>query len=263
MKKLQLVSAMTFAFGALTLSNATNAAVVGASSNTSYVQIAASEVNGGPHTSGLAGISIEATGLGTEVDFQGLTAYSPADANGVNQLNYAYDSEEAPATHASLGVFNFAQVGTSDVWFGEWSKTGDTTAASHTVYYSGADADTSIPGSASVPVDVTYSVKGINNYDSTNLLSGEFDATFYGVAGTLEGYIENSSGFKVDIGNATISSSAAISSSDAVASDSSGTLASSGTVSGHFFNSHEDLAGIADFTGTAYDTAFGGSVKEE
>lgn len=255
MKKLQLVSAMTFAFGALALSNATNAAVVGASSNTSYVQIAASEVNGGPHTSGLAGISIEATGLGTEVDFQGLTAYSPADANGVNQLNYAYDSEEAPATHASLGVFNFAQVGTSDVWFGEWSKTGDTTAASHTVYYSGANADTSVPTAGTA----TYTVVGINNYDGTaaSLLNGTLTADF--AAATLTGSMANTNGLTVDIGTATINSDASVTGSDATASISVIEVASAGDVSAQFYNGQADLAGLVDFAGTEYDTAFGGS----
>ncbi|MGO2353930.1 MAG: Slam-dependent surface lipoprotein [Marinomonas foliarum] len=255
MKKLQLVSAMTFAFGALTLSNATNAAVVGASSNTSHVQIAASEVNGGPHTSGLAGISIEATGLGTEVDFQGLTAYSPADTNGVNQLNYAYDSEEAPATHASLGVFNFAQVGTSDVWFGEWSKTGDNTATSHTVYYSGANADTSVPTSGTA----TYAVVGINNYDGTaaSLLNGTFTADFG--AATLTGGMSNSSLTKgVNIGTANINSDASVTGSNAYGAF-NGTTVTGGTVSAQFYNGQADLAGLVDFAGTQYDTAFGGS----
>lgn len=252
MKTLPLVSTLALSISAMSMANA---AVVGESTNTSYVQIAVSDVNGGPHTAGLAGISIEATGLGTEVDFQGLTAYSPADIHGVNQLNYAYDSEEAPATHATLGVFDFAQVGSNDVWFGEWSKTGDATAASHTVYYSGSNADTSVPTSGTA----TYTVVGINDYDGTSasLLNGSLTANFG--AATLSGSMTSANGLTVNLGTATIQSDASVTGNNAVALDSGSLVASSGDVSAQFYNGQADLAGLVDFAGTQYDTAFGGT----
>ncbi len=266
MNKLQLFLAIA---ATLVVSGAANA-FDGDSSNTSNVAVGVSTVNAPPfHYPNRAGIAVNSSGLTNFVDFESLKNYGSSNNSTVDwgthtvyELNFPYTG--APEDHDNLGVFAFAQAGDGDVWFGEWSAYG-TSDATRTVYYSGLNEDTSIPGSISVPVEATYNVVGINNYDPTsggNLLSGQFDATFYGVTGTLTGDIENASGFNINIGNATISATAVISSSNAVASDTGGTLASSGTVSGRFFNSYADLAGIVDFSGTQYDTAFGGSVAD-
>lgn len=257
MKKLQLVSAMTFALGTLALSGTVQATAPGASSNTSYVDIDISTVNGGPHSSGKAGIAVQYTGITNFVDFQGLSAYG-GTSNGVHVLNFPYDYEpgEEPETdHSGLGVFHFAQIGTSDVWFGEWSASGVSGDATRTVYYSGVTADTSVPTSGSA----TYTVVGINNYDGTaaNLLNGTLTADF--AAATLTGDMTSTNGYTVDIGTASIASDASVSGSDAKISYSTYTLASSGSVDAQFYNGQADLAGIVDFTGTAYDTAFGGT----
>jgi len=238
----------------------------GAVSGYEHIEVGISVVPFGPHSMGNAGIGVSSfPGFGTagKVDFEGLT-------DGLTGPIFQLEAPitEAPETHDELGVFSFARAGSGDVWYGEWSENGDTPAKGGTyngrqVYYQGDDADESIPGSATAPVQVTYNVTGINNaYSSTGVLSGQFDASFYGSAGTLTGDITDANGFTIDIGNATISDSAAISGSGATAADSGDTLATSGTVDGHFFNDQDALAGIVDFgAGSDYNTAFGGQAQ--
>ncbi|WP_394183642.1 Slam-dependent surface lipoprotein [Marinomonas posidonica] len=253
MKKLQLVSAMSLALGTFAFSGMASAAVVGESSNTNYVKVGTATVNGGPHTSGGAGIGVNATGIDNLVNFQGLTVYGAEDAQGVYNLNFPYTG--SPTSHDNLGVFNFAQVGTSDVWVGEWSAYGTSGDSTRTVYYSGANADTSVPTSGTA----TYTVVGINNYDGTaaSLLNGTLTADFG--AATLTGAMTNSSFSKiVSIGTANINSDASVTGSNA-AGIFNGTNVSEGTVSAQFYNGQADLAGLVDFAGTEYDTAFGGT----
>ncbi|MCU4675291.1 hypothetical protein N7931_06550 [Catenovulum sp. 2E275] len=268
MKQFNLALLVTATFVASTAQAAvTEGNYYGDTSDGSYVSVGKSDVNAGTvHTAGLAGFGVNATGIGTQVDFQGISGYSTSSYANVDwgthevfQFSAPYSG--APSSHGNMGVFAFAKIGSDDLWIGEWSSNGDVTNGSHTVYYFGKDYDSSIPSSGSV----TYNVVGINDYSSAsggNLLSGEFEATFNGSYGTLTGSIENSNGFKIDIGTAAISSTAIISGSTAEASDSSGSLASNGDVSGRFYNSHEDLAGMVEFTNNQYDTAFGGSVAD-
>src|SRR3546814_14889490 len=82
------------------------------------------------------------------------------------------------------GRFDFAKVGSYDLYFGEWSQTGSATAGDHTVYYGGTGATSSgnMPSSGSA----NYTVKGISNYASSGTpLSGTFTANFG--AGELTG----------------------------------------------------------------------------
>lgn len=251
MKQLKRVNAMALAFGTLALAGGVQAAVEGASSNTSYVKVGASDVSAPPfHTAGLAGISVQATDITKPVDFQGLSNYG-TESNDVYTLNFPYSG--TPEDHDNLGVFNFAQVGSSDVWFGEWSAYG-TSDSTRTVYYSGADADTSVPSSGTA----TYSIVGINNYDGTagSLLSGTFTADFG--AGTLEGTMASTTA-AVNIGTTTINSDASVTGTGTAAGNFNGTLVTGGDVSAQFYNGQADLAGLVDFSGTDYDTAFGGA----
>lgn len=244
MKKQVIASSLLVAMAAFSLAGQAQAAVVGGSSNENQIIAGESQVNGGPHTAGLAGIAAASININLAVDFVGLTGYS-SFANDVYSLG--------SGGHSSMGEFNFAQVGTDDVWFGEWSD--GTDSSTRTVYYSGADADTSVPSSGSA----TYTVVGINNYDGNadSLLNGTFTANFG--AGILTGSIVNADGFGVNIGLANINSDASISGTTATASQSGSTVATDGAVSGQFYNGHSSLAGLVDFAGTQYDTAFGGS----
>lgn len=245
----------------------------GESSDTGYVTVGKSDINAGTvHVAGRAGFGVNATGINTQVDFQGLSAYSTSSnadvdwnkdstVDGTHTVYQFTSPYSGPVEdHDGLGVFAFAKIGSDDVWIGEWSSTGDVTNGTHTVYYFGKDYDNTIPSSGTA----TYNVVGINDYNSAsggNLLSGQFTANFYGAYGTLTGNIENANGFNIDIGTAAISSSAIITGTGGVASNASGTLASGGAVSGRFFNNRNDLAGIVKFgSNSQYDTAFGGSV---
>ncbi|TAA12199.1 hypothetical protein EA658_11315 [Pseudoxanthomonas winnipegensis] len=233
------------------LGSAQAATFAGKSSNEGYVKVGESTVEGGPHHAGLAGIAVNSTGLDKPVDFQGLSLYGGVGS--VKVLNFPYSG--APSSHDNLGVFAFSQVGSQDVWFGEWYSRKDNAEGldTHTVYFVGANPDTSVPTSGTA----SYSVVGLNDYSVGNQLNGTFTANFG--TGRLTGSIQNSAGFAVNIGAATINSDASISGTTATARQSGSVVASGGAVSGQFYANQSALAGIADFAGVKYDTAFGGA----
>ncbi len=254
MTKLHLKT-LAFAGAALIAGTGTaHAQFAGGTSDTSKVQVGTSQVNGGPHVSGRAGISVPGTHE-RRVDFEGLSRFAPADANGVRHLNMP---SSAPDDHSSYGSFRFARVGTADLWFGEWSQTGSATAGDHTVYYVGNTASTTVPSTGTA----TYAVKGISDYASKGALSGSFTATFgSGSSGTLTGSLANAAtGAGVNIGTAAITG-AAFSGTGATATQSGATVASGGNVNGRFFGANAAaLAGIVRFDGgRQHDTAFGGT----
>ena len=250
MKKLQIISAM--ALTVALIGNA-QAGVAGGSSSSSIV-VGDSTVSFPPHTAGLAGISVPATAASGLVDFQGLTAYGTADSNGIYTLSFPYVG--APTSHNDLGVFNFAQVGTADVWYGEWSPTGEVVDANRTVYYSGANADTSVPSAGTA----TYDVTATNNYylSGNDLLTGTLTADFG--AATLTGSMTNSL-YGINIGTTTINSDASVTGAGTASATFLGFIpvASGGDVSAQFYNGQVDLAGMVDFNDTLLDTAFGGT----
>ncbi|MCW0387830.1 hypothetical protein NB722_002369 [Xanthomonas sacchari] len=224
---------------------------LGKSSNESYVKVGESTVNGGPHRAGQAGIAVNSTGLDKPVDFKGLSMYGGVGS--VKVLNFPYSG--APSSHDNLGVFAFSQVGSQDVWFGEWYSRKDNADGlnTHTVYFVGDKPDSSVPSAGTA----TYSMVGINDYSAGNQLTGTFTANFG--TGRLTGSIQNNAGFAVNIGTASINSNASISGSNAIARQSGSVVAANGAVSGQFYANQAALAGIADFAGVKYDTAFGGA----
>ncbi|WP_343525295.1 Slam-dependent surface lipoprotein [Sphingomonas sp.] len=226
----------------------------GGSSDTDKVTVGESNVNGGPHVSGRAGIAVPGT-EGKRVDFQGLSLYALPDLNGVRHLNMASSSTQ---DHSRYGDFRFAQVGSADLWFGEWSQTGNASAGDHTVYYVGNSSGTTVPTSGTA----TYAVKGISDYANKGVLTGTLTANFgSGTSGTLSGSLSNAStGAGVNIGTARIIG-ASFTGNGAVATQSGTTVASAGAVSGRFFGaSAAALAGTVKFDGARqHDTAFGGT----
>jgi len=255
LKTLALAAVATFA-----VAGGAQAQVVGASSDTDNVNIGPSTVNGGPHRSGRPGIGVPNTGLITRVDFQGLQSSSPPTADGVTTISRITGTT---TDHSRYGRFDFAKVGSEDLYFGEWSQTGSATAGDHTVYYAGTSTGTTVPTSGSA----TYAVKGISDYANKGLLTGTFTANFAsGTSGTLTGSIANSaSGYGVDIGTASITTDATFAGIGASATQSGTTVASGGAVNGRFFGANAAaLAGIVKFgDGTTsvrqYDAAFGGT----
>lgn len=231
--------------------------ITGDSSNWNKVDIGVSTVSAGTvHVPGRVGIGVPNTGLDeNRIDFEGLKGVLGSNGDGVTTFTATTTDVD---DHSTYGRFDFAQAGSEDVWFGEWSQTGSASAGDHTVYYGGTDATTAIPASGSA----TYSVKGIGDYQNNGILAGAFSAVFAGGSGgLLTGSLSNSgSSYTVNIGTAAISSGGAITGSGATASDASSTLATGGDVSGQFFGSNVDaLAGIVAFSNNQYDTAFGGT----
>jgi hypothetical protein len=229
------------------------AAIVGQSSDTTQLRVGTSTVNGGPHSAGLPGVSVQATGLTQLVDFAGLQASVPP-VNGVTTIN---NPTGAPTDHSGLGLFNFAKVGANNLYFGEWSQTSNVNDGTHVVYYVGDNTGTTVPTTGSA----TYSMRGISSYAANGPLTGTFTANFG--AGTVSGSVASAStGYAVNIGSVGISgANIASTTSNATATQASTTLASGGTVSGQFFGaSAAALAGLVTFgSNSQYDTAFGGT----
>lgn len=238
----------------LALAGAAHAAdIVGAASAVTdpqlNVNVGESQVNGGPHSAGKAGIGVGTVSGGTRVDFQGLSAYSaPAVINGTTVRTLAMPITGTPGSHAGMGHFNFVKVGSGDVWFGEWSKDGAAGGFNNRqVYFVGDRTGTTLPAGVA-----TYAVAGLNKFNGSNLLSGTFRADFG--TGRLNGALAGS-GLTVAVA-ASINSANASFAGSATAN---GTVA--GTSQGQFFGANAaTLAGIATFAGNSqYDTAFGGS----
>ncbi|PHS69327.1 MAG: hypothetical protein COB23_06840 [Methylophaga sp.] len=251
MKKLQLISSIALALTTFALAGQAQAiTVVGGSSNITNITVGVSNFNMPPHTAGRTGIAFPVFS-GLLVDFQGLAGFT-SPVNGVYSLSFPYSG--APVDHDDLGVFNFAQVGTSDIWFGEWSDTGLPFAATRTVYYAGDNPDTSITTTGTA----TYSVKGINNYYAgiNGALSGTFTADFDN--STLTGSMSSALS-SVNIGTVTINPDASITGTGTASATVAIFSATGGDVSGQFYNGQADLAGMVDFAGTIFDTSFGGT----
>ena len=229
------------------------AAIVGGTSDETKIVVGATGVPGTNHPNAGVGFGIKSLYNGAIVAFSGFNGY--ADGNGVVRLNPYLP--HLPPSHAGIGYVNYKQVPTQDVWFGEWNaeakdasgnRLGTIDPATHTVYYNGKDADTSVPTTGTA----VYSVQGVNNYNGSNLLSGTFTANF--TTKQLTGSLSDSSR-TFDVGTATINNNATISGSNA--SWVGGP--SGGKVSGQFYNNQSSLAGTATFVGNrSHDVAFGG-----
>ncbi|TGX48735.1 hypothetical protein E5A73_20760 [Sphingomonas gei] len=253
MSRLKLISMAGLA--ALAWSGAAHAQIAGGTSDGTKVNVGPSTVMGGPHVPNRPGIGVPNTNLTTRVDFQGLQASVGSDpVTGVSTVSAVTGTI---TDHSQFGRFDFAKVGTANLYFGEWTQTGSATAGDHTVYYVGDDGGTTTRPS---PGTATYSVKGISDYATKGILSGTFTANFIGTnSGTLTGSVTNGS-HTVNIGTAVISG-INFSGSGASVTPSSGPSVSGGSVSGRFYGAGAPaLAGIATFAGNRqYDTAFGGT----
>ncbi|WCE03599.1 Slam-dependent surface lipoprotein [Pseudoxanthomonas sp. JBR18] len=253
------MTTLAAAIAVFSIAGAAQAAIVGtqtATSGTPSIAVGESQVLGGPHTPGKAGIGISNFAGGLRVDFDGLTASSTSTSLGNNFTLYNLHDPTTPGTpgdpndppHNGLGDFNFVRVGTGDVWIGEWSTDGSPGYSNRQAYYVGDNAGTTLPTSTA-----TYVAKGTNR---GTILTGTLTATFGGT-NTLTGSVAGG-GLSIAV-NASINSTNASFSGTAAGVGSAG--AASGTTTGNFFGaSAAALAGVANFgTGHAYNTAFGGT----
>ncbi|MGE8063151.1 Slam-dependent surface lipoprotein [Pseudomonas sp. NPDC089547] len=187
---------------------------------------------------------------GAKVGFSGLKGMVPADTNGVTTITPAM----MPASHSALGNFDFKQVSTQQVYFGEWSQNGTNNDPTRVVYYSGDTTGRVLP-----TTNVSYAVQGISNYSGANLLSGDLTATFGAAAPTLTGDLANGS-LKVRLAANIDKSTAAFSGAARALNPTTNAQLATGTTQGSFFGAGAtaSLAGIAKFDNRNYDTAFGG-----
>ena len=242
---------------ALTLGMAAQAsAAVGAAASQKFnpsapsVQVGPTQVMPGPHggVAGEPGIGVSTVGHGAIVSLGGLTRLAPANTDGVRPISMAItpapDGSGGSTDHRAMGVFNFTQIASESVYFGEWSATGGETDKTHTAYYAGKDVTEVMP----VAGQAVYGVKGINQYSTDGLMEGSLTADFG--QSTLIGSMDNTAS-TLDI-NAKIEGSTF-----------AGTATMNeamGSSQGHFFgNNASALAGIATFSDHTKDTAFGGS----
>ncbi|UAB70352.1 transferrin-binding protein-like solute binding protein [Vibrio sp. SCSIO 43132] len=228
----------------LGLSTMANAGFDGASSDDTVRQVGVSEVYV-PffHQKGKAGIGKAG---GKRVDFESLANRASGIFGTTRDGIHTSGNYHFSNTH-----YNFAQAANQDVWFGEWYEgSQDSGFNNRVVYYVGDNTGTTVPTTGTA----TYSVAGVNKFNGSNKLSGTFTANF----GTqkLTGSINNAS---LTVGvNANINASTAAFNGTATAT--TGGASTNGTSQGHFFGANASaLAGIATFTNSDLDTAFGGS----
>ncbi len=253
-RKLVILSVALAALSVAGLAQAqsTEAPFLGGTSDSSKVRIGKSDVSAGTvHTPGLAGISVQASGIDLQVDFQGLSRYSGTGP--VYQLNMPADADHP----GNLGVFTFARAGSGDVWFGEWSSTGNVSAGDHTVYYVGDTTGTTLPTSGTA----SYAVTGLNNSGSGSVLNGTFTANFS--TNRLSGSLTRTGSSTVNtlaLGSSTLVNYVSINPSTATFSGVARADSTAGTVEGRFYGGNAAaLAGIATFADRSKDVAFGGA----
>ncbi|WP_350306385.1 Slam-dependent surface lipoprotein [Photorhabdus viridis] len=211
--------------------------------NSPSINIGVTDARGGGHPTpgGEPGIGVHSIAKGKITGFSSLAGYVAADANGVHKI-----SMPGSGTHGGMGVFNFSKVANADVYFGEWSQTGQVNDTTHTAYYSGKDVTANLPTGGIA----TYTVKGINQYSGSNALQGTFTADFG--QKKLSGSIANS---VLTVGiNSRIRADGSF-----AGTATAGNVV--GTNNGHFFGDNaSSLAGVAKFNSDhSKDTAFGGT----
>ncbi|WP_183141018.1 Slam-dependent surface lipoprotein, partial [Pseudomonas aeruginosa] len=193
--------------------------------------------------SGAPGVGLQNVYDGKRIAFSGLKMMAPDNADGIHVLK-ANNSGHG----GGMGEFHFAQVANADVYYGDWSKTGQSNDPTHTAYYSGKDATTSIPTTGSAE----YTIAGINQ-NVSGQLTGVFNADFatkkytgslnsQTLNITMNGGLQGNGGFAGSaLANGTVS----------------------GQSSGQFFGPNaQTVAGITTFDSDhSKDTAFGGNKK--
>jgi len=202
------------------------------------------------------GIGQESLAGGKRVSFAGLQNLGDTDGTGAagdwkrTHIDPSMGPPSPDPDHSGMGTFNFYQVASEAVYFGEWSQTGVGDDPTYAVYYAGQAGDVvnTLPTQTA-----TYTVVGINQ---GNTLNGSLTANFGG-DNTLTGTLFNSS--------LTIDIEAGIDSSDAsfegIAFGNTGDdVLYEGSTNGHFFgDAAAALAGIAAFDDISLNTAFGGA----
>ncbi|HHE6468657.1 TPA: Slam-dependent surface lipoprotein [Providencia rettgeri] len=242
MKKLNIIA---LALATCTVTFGASAAIGSGQSqpfdaNQPSVRVGATEGTGGGHggAAGDPGIGVQSVYGGKTISFSGLTRMAPIQAG--NEA-HVISMPNSPGSHNQMGVFNFAKIADAEVYFGEWSSTGQVSDTTHTAYYSGKDVTTNMPTAGTAE----YSVKGISQYNGGALTAGTLTANF----GTksLAGNIGATNIDATIKNNATFAGAATLN-------------GESGSTNGHFFGDQaKHIAGVTQFEDHSKDMAFGGS----
>lgn len=257
---IQIMKKTVLALAVLGAVSTAEAAVVGGQSD------AASPFHVGTATYGTAGaagagVTGQILNLVASFDHFALPAYfnSTTGVYSVSGRQLVADGAPGPGTpvdHSGLGVWSFAQVGSQDVWFGEWDAESTTgaigtkVAGTHTVWYNGENGNVASTLPTAAPV--TYTVRSINNYSGSTLPTSTLTANFATGAASATGDI----GFTGGTIN-TVGSDVRLAASGVSVASASGT---GGSLDGKFYGTGAaGVAGIVTFSDRTKDTAFGGS----
>ncbi|MDP8032827.1 Slam-dependent surface lipoprotein [Pasteurella atlantica] len=182
---------------------------------------------------------------------QWMKTFGGVDRNDVVVLKMNNMPDWVPGFHNKLGNYAFKQVGSQELYFGEWVAKNANPKTDRVVYYAGNEKTQTMPTSG----QAVYSVQGINQNNDLNkaLLKGEFTADFE--EGLLDGTITKK--------GLTIEVSADIYDDASFDGDATANGSVDGSAKGHFFGKDASaLAGYTKFEGNnQYDTAFGGTKK--
>lgn len=244
---------MVLALAMLAATGVAQAAVVGGTSATSDFLV-------GPATAGTlgkagAGVTGQLSSHATSFDHYASALFKNSVNNSYKFTGKQLAAFGAPASHAGLGVWSFAQVGSNDVWFGEWDAEGTTTGSkvdgTHTAFYVGESGTvaTTLPTTT-----VTYAVKSVNRGISATaaLPSSTLTANFTTKTASSTGDIGFTGGTITTAG-----SDVKLAASSVSVASVSGT---GGTLKGNFYGAGaSSVAGVVSFTDRNKDTAFGGA----
>lgn len=212
-----------------------------------YINAGESTLDAGPHRAGRAGISLGPYANAARVDVASLVPYATAVVRGATTVRTLRPDAGLPFPAAGVGHFSFVQVGTADVWFGEWSSSGAQAGFNHRqVFFVGDRAATSLPTGV-----VTYTLAGINRFDGGGVLEGALRANFD--TGTVTAGLVGT-GYRL-AANAMLDRATGAFSGTAIAN---GSII--GTSHGQFFGAGAGaVTGLATFAGNSqFDTSFGG-----
>ena len=193
--------------------------------------------------------------LGSNLTGFGHLKYKMPDYNGIYTLT---GSQIPMPAHRILGVWSFKQLGSSNIYFGDWAReekdsagayTQKANPATHTVFYIGENADSSITSTGTA----TYNVTGVTNAQH---YAGTYQADFG--AKTLTGSLTDGVD-TLNIGHVRIETSDATISGETASWSGANRHATDGYITGQFFNQQKDILGLAQFDDRSLDIAFGGS----
>ncbi|MGG4662491.1 Slam-dependent surface lipoprotein [Providencia vermicola] len=186
-------------------------------------------------------------GLGYRFVTEGITiSFSELKDKATKAANGIYIIDKAEGYHGSIGRFNFSQVADAEIYYGDWSQTGDIVDSKHTAFYSGKEIGNDIPTEG----QASYTISGVNQYESSSKMPGTFLADFgqKTYEGTLDGQLANIK-FSGEIGEDGKFSGVALANDQA-----------DGISTGQLFGQDAaQVAGMVSFPENhQYDTAFGG-----